>query len=473
MYPPRYLFLEFNGAVGPLSRREREIADLVADGLTNREIATRLFISERTVDGHLEHVREKLGVNTRAQVAAWVVRQGAAAPDVPPAVAISRAAPRSRLVAHPRLWLATALVLALLAAGVGVLRLMEPPPPTIETFAGSECSHQEYPGGCFAGDDDLPTRAWLARPTDVAVDHNGVVYIADYANQRVRMVKDKRITTLAGGGTPTNPLVENALATSVSIGYASSIAVDQSNRLLVLTQVNGLIGVWRVNGLFMSLVVSLGRSKVPSLSAGLNMPLGGLAVAKDGTIYVAYMAGNQVLTYDGTSLRPFAGSGATSPLGDGAAALSAGLAWPIGLAFDGQENLYIADALHNRIRKIDRATGIITTVAGSSDLYGGSGDGGPAAKAMLSFPFGVAVGSNGAVVIADTGNHRLRIITKDGVIRPLAGTGQWGFSGDGSAAVQAQLSGPEAVAFDRKGDLLVADTENQRVREIPLLVPAQ
>src|SRR4030088_3395288 len=101
-----------------LSRREREIAALVAEGLTNREIAARLFISERTVDGHLEHVREKLGVNTRAQIAAWLVRGGnaGAAPvvittPVTSAAPAGRVAARRRLMTQPRAWMATALVL--------------------------------------------------------------------------------------------------------------------------------------------------------------------------------------------------------------------------------------------------------------------------------------------------------------------------------------------------------------------------
>src|SRR4030088_2853194 len=89
-----------------LSRREREIANLVAEGLTNREIAARLFISERTVDGHLEHVREKLGVNTRAQIATWVTRQGSQTEAVAAAsTPITLPVHRARLIPHQRLWL--------------------------------------------------------------------------------------------------------------------------------------------------------------------------------------------------------------------------------------------------------------------------------------------------------------------------------------------------------------------------------
>src|SRR5256885_9199221 len=110
-----------------LSPREREVAAMVAEGLTNREIAARLFISERTADGHLEHIREKLGVNARAQVTAWLVRREAAEP----AARVATPAPAQEptwAMTHPRAWLGAALVLALLASGVAVLRLTPPPP---------------------------------------------------------------------------------------------------------------------------------------------------------------------------------------------------------------------------------------------------------------------------------------------------------------------------------------------------------
>src|SRR5437762_2023150 len=122
---------------GRLSRRELEVSRLVAEGLTNREIGARLFISERTIDGHLEHVREKLGVSSRAQVAAWVVRlesgEGAAPPSHAAVAPGLNRASRQRL----RLWTALALVFTVAALGfIGLLR--EPPSPQIITVAGAK-----------------------------------------------------------------------------------------------------------------------------------------------------------------------------------------------------------------------------------------------------------------------------------------------------------------------------------------------
>ncbi len=200
---------------------------MVAEGLTNREIAAKLFISERTADGHLEHIREKLGVNTRAQVTAWVVRHESAPLVVPAPSPRVVVVPPGWALAHPRAWLAAALVLALLTAGVGVLRLTAPALPIIRTIAGSQCAKQVYPGGCYGGDNQRAAGAQLARPTSVAVDSRGVMYIADYGNHRIRKVVDGVITTIAGGGS--GNLVDGALGISVStrsLGYASAVAVD-------------------------------------------------------------------------------------------------------------------------------------------------------------------------------------------------------------------------------------------------------
>jgi Bacterial regulatory proteins, luxR family/NHL repeat len=213
--------------------------------LTNREIATRLFISERTVDGHLEHVREKLSVNTRAQIATWIVRQGATAGPTPSISApIARPEPRQRLVAHPRLWIAAALLLAVLAATVGVLRLTAPPQPTIEAFAGSKCAKEKFPGGCFAGDGGYAVNAGLARPSSIAIDSNGLVYIGDYGNEKVRLVEAGTIKTVVGGGS--EPLIENAIAASVQLGNTSGVAVDNNNQLYLLTSVDQSLEVWTV-----------------------------------------------------------------------------------------------------------------------------------------------------------------------------------------------------------------------------------
>ena len=449
-----------------LSPREREVADLVAEGLTNREIAKRLFLSERTVDGHLEHVREKLAVNTRAQIATWVVRQGTAAPVVATAAKpVILPAPGRRLMVRPQIWVATALLLAVLAAGVGLLRLTAPTGPTIKTIAGS-ASSDTVAGGGYTGDGALAISALLRRPSHVAVAGDGTIYIADYGNGVIRKVADGTISSYTGNVTKPRA-TDGEIADTVSFGYPSSLAVDPGGNLYILTDQVGSLEVWKIRRDHVaSRVVTIG----PTTNTNLyKTPSGGLAVADDGTLYISDRLDNRVWKFANGVKSLYAGTGRAFFAGDGGAATSATLNWPIGLALDRQGNLYIADTENNAVRKVD-TLGTITTIAGDGHK-GDSGDGGPATQARLSLPFGVAVAAYGTLVIADSGNNRVREVTTSHDILTIAGSKQGGFAGENSPAIDAQLNGPEGVAFDAHGNLFVADTGNHRVREIPGLVP--
>ena len=221
-----------------LSPREREVADLVAEGLTNREIAKRLFLSERTVDGHLEHVREKLDVNTRAQIATWVVRQEAPSTVATPAEPIRLPALARPLMVRPQIWVATALLLALLAAGVGLLRLTAPPGPTIKTVAGVT-SLNSYPGGGYSGDAAPATHAQLSRPSDVVVASVGTIYVADYGNGVVRAISPAGTITSYTGDTNMRLATEGDIAGDVSLGYPSNLAVGPEGNVYMLTDLEG------------------------------------------------------------------------------------------------------------------------------------------------------------------------------------------------------------------------------------------
>jgi len=455
-----------------LSRRELEVARLVAEGLTNREIAARLFVSERTVDGHLEHIREKLGVNSRAQVAAWVVREGAAGSAPPAGAPASPTAPSPSQTKTLRLVLAVALVFAILAlGGIGIFR--EPPGPTIVTVAGTVPVQPDFPRGSYSGDKGPATSAELALPTAIAVSRGGVFYIADYRNQRIRRIRrdDGTIDTVAGGGDA--PLTDGALPREVTIDFPSSVVVDAQDRLYILTNQGGALEVWSVGtDSLIRHVVSLPPTGYHPASFWPD-PVGGVAVAGDGTLYIADSAGNRVWMYRaGHDPQLLAGSSEPGFLGDNGPAASAMLDSPTGLALDEKRgDLYVADTGNDRIRVINLKTTVITTFAGSGDSFGNSGDGGPASSARLKIPFGVAVAPDGAVFIADTGNNRIREVRPDRVIVAFAGTGISGFSGDNGPAGQAQLSAPEAVAVEPNGNLLVADTYNHRVRELVRAAP--
>ncbi len=151
-------------------------------------------------------------------------------------------------------------------------------------------------------------------------------------------------------------------------------------------------------------------------------------------------------------------------IGDGNAATSAALKNPEKLAIDASGNIYIADGLNNRIRKVN-ANGIITTVAGNGNASF-SGDGGPAKAAGLNNPAGVAIDANGNIYIADTYNHRIRKVNKNGIISTIAGNGTPGYTGDGVAATATELSFPQQVAVDATGNLYISDFSNQRIRRV-------
>lgn len=167
-------------------------------------------------------------------------------------------------------------------------------------------------------------------------------------------------------------------------------------------------------------------------------------------------------------LTTVAGAGITSWSGDGGPAMSANLQCPVGMAFGPDGALYFADHASNRIRRIDGA-GIITTVAGSGpagvDMGSFSGDGGPASKATLQEPWGVAFDSAGNLYIADRDNYRVRRVDPKGLITTVAGTGRSLFSGDDGPATQAMMC-PLDIAVDAADNLLIGDTCNRRVRKV-------
>ncbi len=202
-------------------------------------------------------------------------------------------------------------------------------------------------------------------------------------------------------------------------------------------------------------------------AAQLNGPFG---VAPDGAgnLYIADTFNNRIRKVDAATsfISTVAGDGSAGDGGDGGAAAAAQLDAPSGVALDGAGNLYIADTFNNRIRKVDAATSFISTVAGDGSA-GYGGDGGAAAAAQLQDPFGVAADGAGNLYIADANNNRIRKVdAATGFISTVVGDGSPGYGGDGGAAAAAQLSGPLGVAADGAGNLYIADTFNYRIRKV-------
>ena len=201
-----------------------------------------------------------------------------------------------------------------------------------------------------------------------------------------------------------------------------------------------------------------------------------MALDGAGNLYIADTGNNAVRMVAGSTgvITTVAGNGAgcpaqTNSAGDGCPAAAAVLNCPQGITLDGAGDLYIADTCNHRIRVVDASTGLIRTVAGSGFTNGNGsggyeGDGGPASQAQLNFPSAVAVDASGTVYIPDTGNNVVRMVDSTGTISTLAGTGAPGYSGDGAAAVAAQLWAPSGVQVDPRGNVYIADTQNNAIR---------
>jgi DNA-binding beta-propeller fold protein YncE len=201
-------------------------------------------------------------------------------------------------------------------------------------------------------------------------------------------------------------------------------------------------------------------------SAAFDQPRAA-TVGPDGAVYIADTFNHRVRRVDPAGeVTTIVGTGQAAYSGDGGPAGAATLHWPHGLAVDpAGAALYIADAANHRIRRVDLASGVISTVAGNGSP-GFSGDGGPATAAQLQDPKSVWVAPSGELFIADSANERIRRVDRQGAISTVAGNGVPGFSGDGGPAAAAQFDGPRGVAGDTAGNLYVADDNNHRVRRI-------
>lgn len=213
-----------------------------------------------------------------------------------------------------------------------------------------------------------------------------------------------------------------------------------------------------------STILGAAPDGIPALSATLNFPK---AVVGDsnGNVYASLQGTRQVVRIDtGGTVWLVAGNGAQGSAGDGGPAKSATLNFPVSLAIDSFGNLYICDSLAHRIRRVT-PDGLISTFAGTGKA-GNSGDGGPAASANLNAPSGIAFDGNGDLLIADTGNHEVRMVTPDGTITRIAGDGTRGSTGNDGPALIAELDSPGAVAVDSAQNIYVADTGNNWIRQI-------
>ena len=307
--------------------------------------------------------------------------------------------------------------------------------------------------------------AIAAQPDDpVAVTpiSGGGYLVADSGANRVRLVAaDGTISTVAGGGV-SQSLGDGGPATAARLASPAGLAVAPNGDYLIADSGNDRVR--RVSNGVISTVAGAGPS-------ALHLPLD-VAVESAGNLLIADAGNNRVrrVTQSGT-ISTVAGTGTAGDAGDGGPATSAQLFQPNGVVALPGGGFLIADTVNNRVRRVS-PSGTITTVAGTGDP-GASGDGGPAVAAELSGPGRVALTPDGGFVIADTTSDRIRRVSPGGTITTVAGSGRLdGELGDAGPATAAGLSRPFGVAITGDGDILIADTNHQRVRSVDAgLVP--
>jgi sugar lactone lactonase YvrE len=323
----------------------------------------------------------------------------------------------------------------------------------------------------YTGDGGPALNASL-NPAGVSLDKDGNIYIADPANGVIRKVDARTgiISTVAGNGI-VGYSGDGGLATQASLSYDFQTAVDEHGNLFIAEFGNSRIRkVDKATGIITT-VAGTGNSGFNGDGNALstNIVPFGIAFNKHGDLIMASDLRIRKLDINTGFITTIAGTGDSGFGGDGGPAKLATWSFIWNLILDDQDNIYLTDQGNYRVRKIDGKTGIITTIAGNG-VMGNSGNGGEATNASLTQPTGVAVDNNGNVFISDEILSQVYEIEKrTGIIYLIAGNGTGGFGGDGGFGVNALLWHPNSLGVDPKGNVIVADNFNNRIRKLTKL----
>ena len=331
------------------------------------------------------------------------------------------------------------------------------------TLLASSARAQTPPSGIQA------TTGALALPAQIAFDKAGNLYIADTNNNIIREVNLAGIvTTVAGTGEQgfSGDSGDSGAASSAMLDSPAGVAVDAAGNIYIADTHNHRIR--KVSGGTITTIAGTGVAGFSgdggqAVSATFSSPT---ALASDaaGNLYIADTDNHRIRKISGTTISTVAGSGEQFFSGDGAAAIFAGLDSPNGVAVDAAGTIYIGDTHNQRVRVVN-TSGTISTLSGTDNkAYGG--DGGVATAASLARPRGLSVDALGNIYVADSDNNRIRQIGTTGNISTVAGNGSQGLAGDGGQAINATLDTPRAPAVQSAGVFVLSDTNNSLVREV-------
>jgi len=322
----------------------------------------------------------------------------------------------------------------------------------------------------YRGDGGPAVKAGVGGPFGVVIGSDGALYVCETTNHVVRRVdlKTGRIATVAGTGMK-GYSGDGGPATKARLNEPYEVRFDSAGNMFFVEMRNHVVR--RVDSKTGKISTVAGTCKRgfsgdggPAKKAMLSVPHS-IALDNAGGLYICDIGNHRVRRVDLKAgvISTFAGTGKRRRTPDGAPVKGTPLNGPRALDFDGKSNLFLALREGNAVYRIDLKTKTLHHVAGTGQK-GYAGDGGPAQKALLSGPKGIAVGPGGDIYLADTESHTIRVIRKkSGIIETLVGTGQRGDGPDGNPR-KCRLARPHGVFVDRAGKVYIGDSSNHRVR---------